>query len=101
MIVMDWKTFAAMPAGTVFSFYTPCVCECLCRKGETICNADGPIDFLSASIVAECDNGGPPAVDGMESRWGMYDYDQQFAVYEEPDIKMILDLLTTNPKETA
>lgn len=35
MRIVDRKTFLAMPIGTVFSKYEPCVFGNLCIKGET------------------------------------------------------------------
>ena len=100
MRVVGWKEFATLPEGTIFSYYKPRICEGLYRKCEMICRdkndgseAKGAIDFYQCSLVPECLNGEPPTLDAYEQRWGMFDYSQQFAVFEEEDLSVLRELL--------
>lgn len=101
MKVVGFDEFAALPEGTIFSYYKPCICEGLYRKGETLyrekidptSGLSGPFDFFECSLVPMCWNGEPPIADDINSRWGMYDFDQQFAVFEEKDLAVLRELL--------
>lgn len=96
MKLVNFDTFAALPAGTVFSYFEPQVCSGLFRKGNTIYgdmdNRD-PIDFFQSSFVPECINGADPTVDGVQSRWGLFEYEQQFAVLDTQDIETLMGML--------
>ena len=94
MKIVNFKEFAALEAGTIFSYYRPAICEGLYRKDDTIESEGKAIDFFETPIEACCWNGEAPTVDGISGRWGMFDYDQQFAVYEEKDIELMIKLLT-------
>ena len=93
MKVTDFLEFCALPEGTIFSYYCPGNCSGLFRKGETIFHDGSPIDFFETSIVPSCWNGDPPTVDRLMTRWGLYEYDQKFAVLEAPDIQVAQSLL--------
>ena len=94
MKIVGFYEFCSLPAGTVFSYYEPCVITGLYRKGDTIAHdADGPSDFWESSIQAECINGDHPTVDDIESRWALYDRDAEFAVYEPEDIAKMKEML--------
>lgn len=99
MQILNFTDFAALPAGTVFSYYKPTVCDGLFRKGETISWDDAPHDFFEASLVPNCWNGDEPTVDNIESRWGLFNYDQLFAVFETQDIETLRTMLS--PPTTA
>ena len=96
MKLVTWDAFALLPEGTIFSYYDMYVhMDGLCRKGETIWNRERskPIDFFEGYCAAQCWNGEPPTVDDTESRWGLYDYTQQFAIYEPADLAVIVRML--------
>lgn len=93
MQILKFHDFAALPAGAIYSYYKPSICEGLFRKGETIWNEGEASDFFESSLVPDCWNGELPTVDNVESRWGMFDYDQLFAVFEPQDLKTIRDMI--------
>lgn len=94
MKILNFDAFIQMPPGTIYSEYEPNYCRGLFRKGDNVPSHDGPIgDFFSASIEAECVNGDHPTVEHIESRWGLFDYNAQFAVYEPEDIATIKAML--------
>jgi len=103
MRIVDRMTFLAMPSGTLFSKYEPCIFGKLCIKGKTISFDDTrPIDFFYVSIAdaIDCHDDGDRA-DKLfaaeagarlaldlecESRDGCFDGDQLFAVWEDDDL---------------
>lgn len=97
MKVLGFHEFAALPEGTIFSYFKPMVCEGLCRKGKTLHRGGDeggePCDFFECSLVPTCWNGEPPTVDSVESRWGIFDFDQQFAVFDDEDVAVLCQLL--------
>ena len=100
MKIASFDEFAALPEGAIFSFYEPRICEGLYRKGATISFDGGPKDFFYGCLVAQCWNGEPPTVDDIQSRWGAFDYEQQFAIYEPDDIACLVRMLT-EPHSTS
>lgn len=95
MKIIGFEDFAASPVGTIFSYYEPAICNGLYRKGETLRDGGGDtIDFFESTIMAACWNGEHPVVDDIQCRWGMYDFSQQFAVYEPKDIEAMVAMLT-------
>lgn len=84
--IADWAEFAALPPGTLFSYWTPCVAQGLFVKGDTIEHDGVPRDFFEMSLIAgvEIGDGSIYVADG-ESRWGCFDYTQQFLVYGDDD----------------
>ena len=91
MRIVGFDEFCSLPDGTVFSYWEPCIASGLYRRGEVISVDGGPKDFFEASLTAESYNGEPPVVDLIESRWGMFDYDQQFVAYDKDDIDVIAE----------
>jgi len=91
MKIVGFDEFCRLPVGTVFSYWKPCIVAGLYRRGEVISRDGGPQDFFEASLIACSYNGDAPAVDLIESRWGMFDYDQQFLVYEAAEIEVIAE----------
>lgn len=89
MRIVGFDEFCSLPEGTVFSYWEPCVTTGLYRRGSVISDEGGPRDFFKASLRAESYNGEHPIVDLIESRWGDFDYDQQFAIYDRDDIALI------------
>lgn len=111
MKIVDRQTFLAMPAGTVFSTYEPVIFGPLMIKGETIHGGSGKaIDFFEQQIAdaVECDDSGEfmdvleaARCDGgsfrmdleTESREGLFDDDQLYAVWEKDDLVSLIKRL--------
>lgn len=93
MKVMGFEEFAVLPPGTIFSYFEPMVVDGLFRKGDTILHDGKPGDYFEGFLTAQCWNGEPPTVDDIESRWGAFDYSQQYAVYEPEDIATLCRML--------
>ena len=93
MRIVGFEEFAALPDGTIFSYYVPARCKGLYRKGDTITCDGKPSDYGEESLVAECWNGDAPTVGEGMVRWGLYDYDLHHAIYEPEDIKILVELL--------
>lgn len=101
MKIVTLQDFFKLPAGTIYSDYEPAICTGLFRKGDTCALENGePFDFFYASVIAECysesftlENDLAPTVDDIETRWGLYDGDAQFAVYEPADLEVMRKLL--------
>ncbi len=89
MRIVNFHEFCGLPDGTVFSYWEPCIVSGLYRRGSVISGDVGPIDFFEASLIAVSWNGEFPVCDLVESRWGMFDHDQLFLVYEPQDIAVI------------
>jgi hypothetical protein len=97
MKIVSFPEFAKLPVGTIYSYYEPCVCRGLMSKGDTIYDIAGdvrggennPIDFFEQSLTGECWNGDDPIVDEGWSRWGLFERDAQFAIYELDDLELI------------
>jgi len=105
MKIASLKEFRAMPSGTLFMKYQPCVFDTLCAKSETLDS-----DFLYENIVYEIDcTGSEDFVEKLRNaeekgnsllmdfdcaaRDGAYQDAQLFAVYERKDIEMLIDKL--------
>lgn len=96
MKIVTLQDFFKLPAGTIYSDYDPAICTGLFRKGDTCALENGePFDFFYASVGAQCygENDLAPTVDDIETRWGLYDGDAQFAVYEPADLEVMRRLL--------
>jgi len=110
MRIVDRQTFLAMPAGTVFSKYEPCVFGNLEIKGESTTRAQGEfVDFwsqdLAGALKAESSDAYLDACDAAEagqsiaidldcqSRDGLYEQGQLFAVWEQEDIQALIQRL--------
>lgn len=102
MKIINRTAFLALPAGTVFSKYRPCIFGELLIKGDTINENDfyhqqiadavktAPgIDFSDLLLAAQ-ENGNSIAMDfNCQGRDGLYDEDQLFAVWEEYDVSQL------------
>ena len=93
MKILVFDQFAEMPEGTIFSYFQLVDCEGLYRKGSTVVHEGKAIDFFEASLVARCWNGESPQTDSTETRWGLFEYDQLFAVYEPDDVAKLKTML--------
>ncbi len=107
MKIVDLQTFKAMPEGTVFMKFEPCIFGDLCVKAETM-----ERDFVAASLtdgIDASDSGemadklfaamkDPDLSISMDfeaySRDGMFEDDQMFAVYEKADIEGLVKKLS-------
>tara|TARA_R110000764_G_C10688626_1_gene343462 strand:+ start:40 stop:348 length:309 start_codon:yes stop_codon:yes gene_type:complete len=98
MKTIKFEEFAQMPEGTIFSYFKPMMCAGLYRKGTTIFEDHHPIDYFEQSLVAECENGEPPSIRWF-SRWGVFDYNQKYAIYEPIDIAALVSLLRNNHQQ--
>jgi hypothetical protein len=104
MKIVDRRTFLAMPAGTVFAKYQPCVFEDLRIKGETTPTGNdfwsqelcGPVDAVSTEdfvdkLQSAEDNGDEVALDfDNEGRDGLYEAGQLFAVWTAADVTALI-----------
>jgi hypothetical protein len=92
MKVVTIHELMLLPTGTIFSRYEPVMCSGLFRKMENI-EYDGSVDFYYQDLEPSCTNGDPPIFDGSISRWAMYDHEEQFAVFEADDVKLLKEQL--------
>lgn len=101
MKIVTLQEFFKLPPGTIYSNYEPAICAGLFRKGDTCVLENGEcFDFFYASACAQCysevftrEVDLAPTVDDIESRWGLYDGDAQFAVYEPADLAVMRKML--------
>ena len=107
MRIVDRKTFLALPAGTLYTKYQPCVFADLCIKRDS-CGTDdwfysaltGCLDvqnsdeFIDICEALENDPTRSHPIDvQVEQRDGCYDQDDKFAIYEDADIiKLIAEI---------
>ena len=105
MRILNLTEFRALPAGTVFMKYTPCIFDDLSVKGGVL-----ESDFFYENITCELDcTGSDDRTDKLFSaaetgesllmdfdccsRDGCFDDDQLFAVYDRRDVEMLIDKL--------
>lgn len=106
MRIVNREEFLAMPAGTVFAKYKPCIFDDLEIKGGSLTN-DFYAQELSVPIKAASDHEFSDILyraeaDGCEVeldfyneyRDGLYDKDQLFAVYSKEDVQQLIKRLT-------
>jgi len=110
MRIVNRGTFLSMPAGTVFSKYEPCVFGNLEIKGDSTVNSQGElIDFwsqdLAGALKADSSDAYLDACDAAEagqrvaidldcqSRDGLYEQGQLFAVWEPEDVQVLIQRL--------
>lgn len=122
MLIVDRAKFLALPAGTLFSKYEPCVFGGLMIKGDSIF-FDGGNDFWCQQIADAIDandsgefadklidaqeNGASVGLDlDCQMRDGLFDHDQLFAVWEPHDVAQLIERLqaamnaTTQPEDS-
>ena len=111
MRIVSFDEFVKLPPGTIFSYYEPMVLRGLYRKGESINGtSESPTDYFECSIIPDCGEfsdcmlvaGGQsvhpsPAVEMIEGRWGTFDNEQLYGVYDEPDVEKIIEILQSKP----
>jgi hypothetical protein len=106
MRIVNRKEFLALPSGTIFLKYAPINFGELCIKGGTTTSDDFfyvPIPSADCFDTAEfCELFGNAQKDNLfsipldfetESRDGLWDQDQLFAVFEKKDIKQFIKVL--------
>jgi hypothetical protein len=107
MKIVNRKTFTSLPANTLYSKYEPCFFGDLEIKGDTLdhCNdycVQRISDAIKCSGSEEFGNllddaergGGSLAMDfDCESRDGLFEDDQLFAVWEKRDVIALIDRL--------
>lgn len=96
MKIVNFKTFIAMPAGVIFSYYQPCIFEGLWRKEETINHNDGdpPGDYFQTSLLPTFDSMSQDVeLSDLMERDGAFDYDRLYAVYEADDVARLKKFL--------
>lgn len=111
MKIVNLKSFRALPSGTLFLKYEPCVFGELQVKGDT-----WEYDFLCGEMAApidanSSDDYGNKLDDAMENgtsvaldfdcygRDGCFDDNQLFAVYEKEDMEKLISKLQECMKE--
>jgi len=103
MKIVDFKEFLALPAGTVYMKYEPCVFEDLCVKEDSLKNRDflysnitydidcnGSDDFFAKLFEAEENKQSLKTDFNMVGRDGCFKDDQLFAVYEKEDVERLI-----------
>ena len=110
MRIVTRAEFLAMPAGTVFAKYEPCVFELMQIKGKSLIFDDGGGDYCYQDIIDAIDStGSGDSMDKLEmaekegvslamnfhcqGRDGCYDKDQLFAVLEHADVEALIERL--------
>jgi hypothetical protein len=112
MKIVNRAAFLAMPAGTVFQKYSPCVFGDIEIKGDTLTtdfyatSAGGTcIDFNdTGDLFDKCDamekRGASCAVDfDTVQRDGLFDLDQLFAVWDRADVEMLVNRLAESLRD--
>lgn len=114
MRIVDRPTFLELPAGTLFATYEPCIFGDLQIKSDTCRRPDGSaIDFYTQEISGGWFEGtkdsfdwidtldkiqagepSPPMDYDIESRDGLFDQDQLFAVWEADDVRNLIARLS-------
>lgn len=95
MKVCTFDEFVKLPDGTLFSYWTPAIADGLYVKGDNYEGRSGKInDFLELSLLPgpdiEVTRPDVPLLDPDGwGRWGIYEFDQLFAVYESADLDVL------------
>lgn len=97
MKTVNFEEFTAMLDGTIFSYYEPEVFIGLWRKGETIMGswhgeAVQAIDYFQESLLP-CYDTIEHVTIGERERWGEFNMNQLYCIYEPEDIDKLLVLL--------
>jgi len=94
MKIIKLKELAQMPTGTIFSRWFPVYFGGLYRLAEGISDEDFFYQNLEAELPCGCwDDYTKLKVSDDWSRWGLYDPEEEFAVYGKEDIKEIIKML--------
>lgn len=107
MRIVDRATFLALPAGTVYAKYMPCVFEDLCIKDDTsvgyndwyyqqivdAVESESSNDWADKLFDAQENGTSMPMDFDCASRDGLYEDDQLFAVWEPQDVRDLIHRL--------
>lgn len=105
MKVCTFGQFAALPSGTIFSYWTPQVADGLYWKGETLYQDDektDPFDYYEMELFPTpkahwekryLGEEGDPVFALTECRWALYEFDRLYAVYEKDDVERLIGVL--------
>jgi hypothetical protein len=101
--VVSYNQFLDLPPGTIFSAYKPKITTGLYRKEDTWLTDPPPTDdwcrgdFLYRTILADSPVSSEDMMlvlmDDSLGRWGQFDPDALFAVYEPSDLDMLRAML--------
>jgi hypothetical protein len=105
MRIVSYDEFMALPVGTIYSHFRPCIVEGLFRKGYMLTHEETgkPYDFTYIDLLGDVDNDTdeyttrPPGDCGRDGFYG-YD-DRKLLVYEKSDIAILVGLLKGEPHE--
>ena len=103
MKIVDFYEFAKLPPGAIYLHYKPDILWGFEKKGSTLYRdadypnvGNEPSDFFYSDIlpylVADGD-GLHWEHDEIPSRWGVFDYDDQFMVLDDEDVENIIQML--------
>ena len=115
MKIINRKEFMEMPAGTVFSYYHPCVFQGLYIKDSA--PEKGYPDFSMSDLIGAVENYSSEdfndKCDRMEAgeslpvdfecsgREGLFDDELLYAIYETADIQKLITRLSNTKKDTV
>lgn len=95
MKIIDFYELAKQPKGTIFAEWDEGSHGPISRLGNFIFKNDGtPIDYFCCEIASFSPNGCGPCVSNIEGRWGMFDHDAKFLVWEKEDVERMVRILT-------
>lgn len=107
MRILNRKQFLAMPAGTLFAKYEPCVFDALEIKGDTLPSNDYCYQQIVGAIKCDSSNEWLDQLEDArnegkslemdfecEGRDGCFDEHQLFAVFEGKDVAALIQRLT-------
>lgn len=110
MKIVNKTEFYALPEGTLYSDYEPCIFTSIKVKQSTLYHQDKPIDFIYESLIgninAESSSHFVDMLDYAEKnktslpldfecgeRDGLYEEYQLFAIYEKQDLENFIEKL--------
>jgi hypothetical protein len=98
---MTFKEFTDLPDGVVFSYWQPCVAHGLYIRGRIIRRDNGEaFDYYEVPLLPDQSSPDAAFEFGLETsiRWGCYNFDQLYAVYNQADVDELVRLLTNRTK---
>jgi hypothetical protein len=103
MKIVDFFEFAKLPEGTIYMHYKPEITWGLEKRGKMLYRdahypnvGNEPSDFFYSDIlpyIREDGDGIHWEHDDIQSRWGAFDFDEQFLVLDDEDVKKIIEML--------
>jgi hypothetical protein len=110
MKIVNKKEFYALPEGTLYSDYEPCIFTSLKVKQSTLFDGKKPIDFIYESLIGNIEaNSSDHFVDMLDDsennksslpmdfecgkRDGLFEEEQLFAIYEKKDLEDFIQKL--------